>query len=94
MVLAIIMVTLGIVLFAAGFSIVIMAYDGAEAFGGFVLIVIGCIVFFGGKALGDALDKPDNSIDICAEKGGLVNDDGLCIVKGKPVEYSKGVWRQ
>lgn len=93
MVLAIFLVVLGVMGFAIGGTITISAYDGAEAFGGFVLVIIGVAIFLGGMALGNELNHSnDETGKICAEKHGLVNDDGYCIVKGAPVEYSKGVW--
>ncbi len=95
MILALVLLIIGCILFAVGCSILFTAYDGFEALGGFIAIVIGLVLFFGGAALGNALDNDKkNSIDVCVKKDGQVNQDGLCIVNGKPVEYSKGVWRQ
>lgn len=95
-VLAVVLIILGFILIGVSVGCLIESYDGAEAFAAVLGIILGAAISFGGFALGDSYsnykDKEKESINYCAEKGGIVNADGLCLVDGKPIKFENGEW--
>lgn len=95
-VLAIVLIVLGIILIGVSLSALMDSYGADEVFASILGIILGGAVVFGGFALGESYHdyevKKTESIEYCAEKGGVVNDDGLCLVEGKPIKYENGEW--
>lgn len=95
-VLAFVLCLVGGIIFILGVISLSDSFDAREFVGSLAIILFGSVFFILGTAVGNEGDKADiyqkETIEICAKKGGTVNDDQLCIVDGKPVQYSEGVW--
>jgi hypothetical protein len=60
---------------------------------GVLCIVVGVMFCAGGASVNQDRFN-DESVKICDSKGGTVSKDNHCMVNGKPVEFSPGIWQR
>jgi hypothetical protein len=91
-----IMIIVGAFLLVVGIATMAGAYDGVEAFMGFIGLVLGFGLFIGGLSGGaaDASRYNEETVRLCDKKDGVVSQDGHCFVDNKPVEFTPGVWER